>query len=1091
MASRSDISAGQAYVRLYTQTKDYDDGLAKAKRRLQDFGTAVTIAGALTATVVSTAIVAPLARAVQSYISIGSEIDDVSQRIGVSTSELFEFQYAAERTDASLGDVEASIRSLSRFMADAIDGSDSAKKSLAGIGLTVDQLKDKSPDQQFQLIADRISGIQDPAKRTSAAMDILGRSGAKLLPMMAELNELREEARRLGLVPTEEAVKQAAQIGDLMDSITAVTRAGVFEIGAAISPALTPGITFVRDLGGAFVTFIKQNGEAVRQVAKVGAIAAASGAGVAILGSGIHLAGRGIGLLQTGLKAFTPLVNPAAVAIEGLVNLVDMAGRGGEVIGKAFRVSSDWVVRSAAASAGAVGSLATTTWKTATSMGSAIASGASTLYSGLTSRLAQMATEAPGFFNRVSASARTAFSAARDAGSAFMQGWNSDLGKFTTKSRQAFSIFGSEARYWLTRPWEYLRVVAPQTASFVSQKLQQLTAFMRSQASSGSSWMRDRWNSASTAISGAMATAASRISARWPAIAGSITNALSGAWQFVILSSVDSANRIVAPFLAAGTRIGKMLGPVLPMLQKDFGKIAGYAGASFSGMVVASRVTAGAIVATFRYAGPTIARNMTAAFASAFSRIRSMGTATAGFLSRGVGTVGRGVGGLLSSGAGLLSLIGGGAGGVVGELAQAVPLILMLGSALGALISPAGLAIAALAGGVYLWTQYSESGQKALATLTNALRPYLEIAKQTFGGIYDAIKAGDLALAGRIALAGLRVAFLQGMDALGTAIGGTWGSTVKDLAVKISSGDFVGAWSTAVKGMAAIWDSFAAGMVKTFSQAAGFVVDKWKSTVNNITDFLIEASAQGGAMGAMASAVLGVDMKKENERSALMNEKENRELSRRLEETVRTQEAMRERALASGDMEQVRKIDIGIASNKARISELQGGGPGPSSSDQAKEAARAITEGTADAIQRSLDQMQQDADERAQMSNAALENSLPSNVEAAVSDAVLQAQAELDRLTREAAEKRAQVEREREENQPNFDEGNFGGSPVNNVVGTFSAAAAASLVGGNPQLEVAREQLKEQREAKRVQKQMLIIEEKMIAEFERMRARAG
>ena len=55
-----------------------------------------------------------------------------------------------------------------------------------------------------------------------------------------------------------------------------------------------------------------------------------------------------------------------------------------------------------------------------------------------------------------------------------------------------------------------------------------------------------------------------------------------------------------------------MLGPVLPMLQQDFGKIAGYARASFSGMVVASRVTAGAIVATFRYAGPAIARNMTA-----------------------------------------------------------------------------------------------------------------------------------------------------------------------------------------------------------------------------------------------------------------------------------------------------------------------------------------------------------------------------------------------------------------------------------------------------------------------------------------------
>jgi len=103
----------------------------------------------------------------------------------------------------------------------------------------------------------------------------------------------------------------------------------------------------------------------------------------------------------------------------------------------------------------------------------------------------------------------------------------------------------------------------------------------------------------------------------------------------------------------------------------------------------------------------------------------------------------------------------------------------------------------------------------------------------------------------------------------------------------------------------------------------------------------------------------------------------------------------------------------------------------------------------------------------------------------------MQAQAELDRLTREAADKRAEVERERDANQPNFDEGNFGGSPVSNVIGTFSAAAAGALVGANPQLEVAREQLREQREARKIAQKQIEADERIIASIEKITGRAG
>lgn len=56
-------------------------------------------------------------------------------------------------------------------------------------------------------MAAKIAAIEDPAERTRMAMEAWGISGTMLLPMVKDLQPLRQEARDLGLVPTDEAVK--------------------------------------------------------------------------------------------------------------------------------------------------------------------------------------------------------------------------------------------------------------------------------------------------------------------------------------------------------------------------------------------------------------------------------------------------------------------------------------------------------------------------------------------------------------------------------------------------------------------------------------------------------------------------------------------------------------------------------------------------------------------------------------------------------------------------------------------------------------------------------------------------------------------
>ncbi len=132
---------------------------------------------------------------------------------------------------------------MQKFLASAAEGSAGATESLSALGLTVADLQGLNPDQQFERVADRISKIRDPALRTAAAMEVFGKTGTELLPMMqngaAGIQALRQEARDLGIVMSTEDAQSAAAFGDALDQLWAVLKSGVFAIGSALAPMLT------------------------------------------------------------------------------------------------------------------------------------------------------------------------------------------------------------------------------------------------------------------------------------------------------------------------------------------------------------------------------------------------------------------------------------------------------------------------------------------------------------------------------------------------------------------------------------------------------------------------------------------------------------------------------------------------------------------------------------------------------------------------------------------------------------------------------------------------------------------------------------
>lgn len=290
MASRGDIEAGKAHIMLYLKNSALMKGLGAIKQQMQGLGSSIMGIGARLVGL-GASIVAPLAGAVLHFSALGSELADMSARTGESAGSLAELKFAAEQTGSGLEDVEKAIKKMQQ----------------QGLPETFDQM------------AAKIAAVEDPAKRTQMAIEAWGKSGTKLLPMVDSLQSLRQEARDLGLVPTEEAVGMADAIGDALDKVKAVISATVFEVGAALAPMLLPALDVVKNIAGWFNRWAKENGAIIRTVAMIGVGLVAAGAVIIGIGGTIFGIGSAFGLLATVITGVGTvlgfLLNPVTLVI--------------------------------------------------------------------------------------------------------------------------------------------------------------------------------------------------------------------------------------------------------------------------------------------------------------------------------------------------------------------------------------------------------------------------------------------------------------------------------------------------------------------------------------------------------------------------------------------------------------------------------------------------------------------------------------------------------------------------------------------------------------------------------------------------------
>lgn len=239
-------------VRITADDSGLEKGLGSAQAKLASFAKVGAAAAAAAVVAVGAAFIGATRRA----IAFADEMAKTSQRIGVTTEALSKLQYAAKLSDVSLSDLRVGLSQLARNM----DMNSDAFERL-GVAIRNQDGSLRDTETVFTELVERFSRMQDGAQKTALAMEIFGRSGANMIPLLnagaAGLKSMTDEAQQLGLVIDRNTSKRAEQFNDNITRLSSVLDG----IGVVIASKALPGLV---KLTNSIVTWAKETNIAER-----------------------------------------------------------------------------------------------------------------------------------------------------------------------------------------------------------------------------------------------------------------------------------------------------------------------------------------------------------------------------------------------------------------------------------------------------------------------------------------------------------------------------------------------------------------------------------------------------------------------------------------------------------------------------------------------------------------------------------------------------------------------------------------------------------------------------------------------------------
>lgn len=238
---------------------------------------------------------------VKASIDAIDKTDELAERIGLSAEQFAGLQFAAKFASIEGDALASTLAKFNQTAAKAAQGAKTQSAAFASIGVSVRDASGnvKSSDVLLKEVADRFAELPDGVQKSALAMELFGKSGAKLVPLLnrggAGIQQLVDQAKDLGLVLSDETYKAAGQFNDSLDVLGSVSEGTAQQVAANLLPALN-------DVTGLLVDLSTKSSASVDASDILGGALKALATVVVVLGTAFKATGSLLGALAAAMS---------------------------------------------------------------------------------------------------------------------------------------------------------------------------------------------------------------------------------------------------------------------------------------------------------------------------------------------------------------------------------------------------------------------------------------------------------------------------------------------------------------------------------------------------------------------------------------------------------------------------------------------------------------------------------------------------------------------------------------------------------------------------------------------------------------------
>ncbi len=173
------------------------------------------------------------------------QTQQLSMQLGISANVLEGWSVALGETGLNAHALAQGMRTLSKEMLGLQQGSEKSIENFQRLGFTWDQIDNagNNTEQMIRTIADKFKEMPDGAEKSRMAMELFGRAGLQLIPILNQgaigLDQARQKAIDFGLVLTDQERNALSKYDDALDDAKLALEGFKTQVAAAFAPALT------------------------------------------------------------------------------------------------------------------------------------------------------------------------------------------------------------------------------------------------------------------------------------------------------------------------------------------------------------------------------------------------------------------------------------------------------------------------------------------------------------------------------------------------------------------------------------------------------------------------------------------------------------------------------------------------------------------------------------------------------------------------------------------------------------------------------------------------------------------------------------